>query len=163
MRHKKPYPFIILTFVIAILLTILPLPSELQAIRPFWIMLVLIYWVLVMPEYVSVGSAWCLGLLLDVMQGTVLGQHALAMMLVAYLTYKLQYQLRVFPTWQQAIAVFLFISIAQLFILWSNALMGEHVAFYWQHWAAVLCSAVLWPFVYHVLHAYQVRYRIQLS
>jgi rod shape-determining protein MreD len=162
MRRKRPIGFITLTFIIAVFLTILPLPEWAQYARPFWIMLVLIYWVMVMPEYVCVGTAWFLGLLIDVIQGTVLGQHALAMMVVAYLTYKLQYQLRVFPVWQQAIAVFLFISFAQLLVLWSNALMGQSVASYWQQWIAVLFSAILWPWIYSVLHAYQIRYRVQL-
>ncbi len=160
MYRKRPYGIICITFIIALFLTIIPLPVWAQAVRPYWLMLIVIYWVMMMPEYVGVGIAWGVGLLFDVLQGAVLGQYALAMMVIAYLTYKLHYQLRVFPLWQQTIAVFLFISLGQLLILWTNALMGLSTVAYWQHWMAVLFSALLWPWLYSALHAYQIRYRI---
>ena len=161
MRRNHHYGLIAITFLIALFLTIIPLPQWAAEIRPYWLMLVIIYWVLVLPEAVGVGISWFVGLLFDVMQGALLGQYALAMMVIAYLTYKLHYQLRVFPRWQQAIAVFLFISLAQLFILWTNILIGQTVTSYWQHWLAILSSAVIWPWIYSLLHAYQMRYRIQ--
>lgn len=161
MRKKHRYGLIMLTFIVALFLTIIPLPTWAAPFRPYWLMLVVIYWVLVLPEVVGIGISWMIGLFLDVLQGAVLGQYALAMILIAYLTFKLHYQLRVFPMWQQAIAIFLFISLAQLFILWTNVLMGQEVSANWQQWLAVLCSAVIWPWVYGVLHSYQNRYRIQ--
>lgn len=163
MRRRRPFGVIAITFLVAVFLTVLPLPDAIQAFRPLWLMLVLIYWVMEVPEAVGMVTAWCLGLLIDVMSGAVLGQHALAFMVVAYLTYQLQYQLRVFPIWQQAIAVFLFISLAQLLILWSNALMGLSVSSYWQYWSGIVVSALLWPWIYSFLKAYQRRYRIHSS
>lgn len=161
MRRNHHYGLVAITFLIAFFLTIIPLPDWAAQIRPYWLMLVVIYWVLVLPQAVSVGISWCVGLLFDVLQGALLGQYALAMLVIAYLTYKLHYQLRVFPMWQQAIAVFLFISLAQLLILWTNILIGQTVASYWQHGLAILCSAVIWPWIYSLLHTYQHRYRIQ--
>jgi len=160
MYRKRPYGIIFFTFLIALFLTIIPLPDWAQPVRPYWLMLIVIYWVMMLPEYVGVGLAWCAGLFFDVLQGSVLGQYALAMTVIAYLTFKLHYQLRVFPVWQQTIAVFLFISLGQLLILWSNALMGLTTLAYWHHWLAVLISALLWPWLYGALHAYQIRYRI---
>ncbi len=161
MRRNHHYGFIALTFLVALFLTIIPLPDWAASLRPYWLMLVIIYWVLVLPEVVGVGISWSVGLLFDVLQGGLLGQYALIMLVIAYLTYKLHYQLRVFPRWQQAIAVFLFISLAQLFILWTNILIGQTVTSYWQHGLAILISAVIWPWVYSILHTYQIRYRIQ--
>lgn len=161
MGRNHHYGFIAISFIIALLLTIIPLPEWALHYRPYWLMLTVIYWVLVLPEVVGVGIAWSIGLLMDVLQGAVLGQYALSMMMVAYLTYKLHYQLRMFPLWQQAIAVFLFMSLAELFVLWSDMLMGRTVISYWDHWIAVLCSAAIWPWIYSSLHHYQTRYRIQ--
>lgn len=160
-RRNHHYGLIFLTFLIALFLTILPLPQWAQDFRPYWLMLVIIYWALVLPEAVGVGISWCLGLLLDVLQGALLGQYAIAMMIIAYLTYKLHYQLRAFPVWQQSIVIFLFISLAQLFVLWTNILTDQTAASYWQYGVAILCSAIIWPWIYSILHAYQLRYRIQ--
>ncbi len=161
MRRNHRYGLIAITLIIAFCLTILPLPEWAVAYRPYWLMLVIIFWVLVLPEVFGVGISWCAGLLFDVLQGALLGQYALAMMLVAYLTYKLHYQLRAFPVWQQSIAVFLFISLAQLFVLWTNILIGQAVISYWQYGIGILVSALIWPIVYSLLHSYQLRYRIQ--
>lgn len=161
MRRKHHYGLIAITFLVALFLTIIPLPQWAIYVRPYWLMLVIIYWVMVLPEAVGVGISWSVGLIFDAVQGTLLGQYALVMLVIAYLTFKLHYQLRVFPMWQQTIAVFLFISLAQLLLLWTNALMGQVVVSYWQHWIAVGCSAIIWPWIYALLRSYQLYYRIQ--
>ncbi|MGA2655643.1 MAG: rod shape-determining protein MreD [Gammaproteobacteria bacterium] len=160
MKKNHRYGLILLSIVIAFCLTILPLPEWAQLYRPYWLMLVIIFWTLVLPDGFGVGISWFIGLLLDVMYGTLLGQYAVAMLLVSYLTYKLHYQLRVFPVWQQSIAVFLFISLAQLFVLWTNILTGQSVMTYWQYGIGIFISALIWPLVYALLNSYQHRYRI---
>ena len=74
---------ILLTFAAAMLLTIIPLSDGFRALRPDWVALTLIFWCLALPDRVSVGSGFIAGLLLDVLTGTLLGQHALALSLVA--------------------------------------------------------------------------------
>src|SRR5690606_27167374 len=77
---------IILSFAVAFMLTAVPLPEWAASWRPAWVAMVLIYWCMALPERVGIGAAWCLGLLLDVQQGTLLGQHALGLALIAWLT-----------------------------------------------------------------------------
>lgn len=160
MRKNQRYSLIVISIIVAFCLTILPLPEWAEIYRPQWLMLVIIFWVLVLPEAFGVGLSWCIGLLLDVMFGSLLGQYALAMMLVAYLTYKLHYQLRAFPIWQQSIAVFLFISLAQLFVVWTNVLTGQTIMNYWQYGVSILVSAAIWPWIYGLLNSSQHRYRM---
>ncbi len=74
---------IILTLLMALILTILPLPDWAQMLRPQWYTLVLIYWVLALPLRVGVGIGWLVGIQVDVMTGTLLGQHALSLALIA--------------------------------------------------------------------------------
>ena len=69
---------ILLTFVIALLLTVIPLPDWARYLRPDWVGLVLIYWCMALPERVGVTTGWFMGLLVDLLTGTVLGQHALS-------------------------------------------------------------------------------------
>ena len=98
---------ILLTFAVAMLLTIIPLSDTLRALRPDWVALTLIFWCLALPYRVSVGSGFIAGLFLDVLTGTLLGQHALALSLIAYVCVRLHQRIRIYPIWQQALTVLL--------------------------------------------------------
>ena len=76
---------IVFTFIIALLLTIMPLPEWARYLRPDWVGLVLIYWCLAVPERVGVITGWLMGLLVDLLTGAILGQHALALTVVAWI------------------------------------------------------------------------------
>ncbi|MEE9421792.1 MAG: rod shape-determining protein MreD [Gammaproteobacteria bacterium] len=143
---------IVFTFALAMVLTIAPLPESLHAYRPDWVGLVLIYWCFALPERVGVFSGWLAGLLLDVLTSGLLGQHALALCLVAYLTIKIHQQVRVFPLWQQALAVLILLAVHQLVLLWTNSVIGRPgpgLIF----WIAPLIGAAIWPLIYSLLRA----------
>ena len=75
---------IVLSFILALSLTIIPLPNIIEGLRPEFVSLTLIYWCMALPSRVGLGSAWTAGLFLDVLRDTLLGQHALALTLVAF-------------------------------------------------------------------------------
>ena len=54
------------------------------ALRPDFLALVLLYWCIQEPRYVGVGAAWVVGLVMDVGDATLFGQHALAYAVLAY-------------------------------------------------------------------------------
>lgn len=141
---------IIATFVVAMMLTILPLPQWLVPFRPEWVALALIYWTMALPQRVGVLSGWGLGLLLDVLKGAVLGQHALALAVVAYLTYKVHQQVRVYPMWQQALSVMALLLLYQLLVLWVSGITGAKSQT-WLSWLPALSSTLLWPWIYLIL------------
>ena len=66
----------------ALALTALPLPSVVAPYRPEWVPLILIFWSLLAPERFSLLTAFWMGLLLDTLSGALLGQHALALVVV---------------------------------------------------------------------------------
>ena len=72
---------VIVTIVVSLMLMVVPLPDWATPYRPDWVALTLIYWAMMMPRTWSVGSAWIIGIVLDVAQATILGQHALALCL----------------------------------------------------------------------------------
>ena len=99
---------VIVTIIVALALSVMPLPDWLEAFRPDWIAITLIYWAMMLPRTWSVGSAWLIGLVLDVAQGTLLGQHALALCVVVFVTVRMHLLMRVFPTGQLIASVFCF-------------------------------------------------------
>jgi hypothetical protein len=75
---------ILASFVIALILTIVPLPEWMTPFRPEWVALTLIYWCMALPQRIGVTIGWSMGFVLDVIKGAVFGQHALALAVVAY-------------------------------------------------------------------------------
>ncbi|MCU7891916.1 MAG: rod shape-determining protein MreD, partial [Candidatus Thiodiazotropha sp. (ex Ustalcina ferruginea)] len=94
--HSHGY-VIYLTLLVGFILTIMPLPEWAAAYRPQWVALILIYWCMAIPERIGVGIGWTTGLLLDVLTGTLLGQHALGLSVIAYIMLKLHLRVRVMP------------------------------------------------------------------
>lgn len=115
---------IILTICTAMVLTIMPLPSWAIWLRPEWVMLIIAYWCLTFPERISVGVAWMIGLLLDVLLGSLLGQHALALAVVSYFIVKFHPRIRLYPIWQKTLVIFILSLIYLALLYWVQGLMG---------------------------------------
>lgn len=151
---------ILLTFATAMLLTIAPLPDALRALRPDWVGLTLIFWCLVLPYRVSVASGFVAGLLLDVLTGTLLGEHALALSLVAYVCVRLHQRIRAYPTWQQALTVLTLLILHQLITLWVDSTIGRP-ARPLSYWLPSVIGMLLWPFAYRFLSALRLNFSVQ--
>lgn len=143
-------PIIILSFIIALMLTMIPLPAWSQELRPHWVLMVLVYWSMALPARIGVGIAWVLGLLLDVTYDALLGQHALALALVVFLTQHLHQRLRVFPVWQQAIVILVFCVIYDMINLWIKGISG-HAPSVLMYVLPSFTTALFWPAVFLVL------------
>jgi rod shape-determining protein MreD len=141
---------ILVSFLIGYILTVMPLPDWLHRARPEWIALLLIYWCMALPERVGVFSAWLAGMFQDALQFSLLGQHALAYTLLAFLTVKLHQRIRLFPLWQQALVVLVLLMLTQLIITWINGFIGRPAGD-WTHWLTVLTGTLLWPAVFLAL------------
>lgn len=135
------------TFFLAMVLMLIPLPEWARIYQPQWAALVLIYWCLALPERVGVGTAWTLGLMIDVLTGTLLGQHALGLSIVAYLTLKMYQRLRVFPMWQMALSIMVLVAMQQMVSLWVLGIIGTPPDT-WKYWFSSVTSLLLWPWVY---------------
>jgi rod shape-determining protein MreD len=150
---------IVLSFIIALTLTALPLPEWAELWRPAWAAMVLIYWCMAIPQRVGVTAGWVTGLALDVLQGTLLGQHALALSIVAFITHKLHRRVRVLSPWQQGISVFGLVVIYQAFIVWVTGIQGLMVKGA-ATWSIPLVSMVLWPWIFVLLRDIRRRYNV---
>ncbi|MDH5632568.1 MAG: rod shape-determining protein MreD [Gammaproteobacteria bacterium] len=138
------------SFVIAFILASISGPDWLDPLRPDWVALVLIYWCLVLPERIGIGTGWFAGLLLDVVYGSMLGQHALAKTLLAFLVLKLHLRVRIYPPWQQALVVGLLLTINHIIIIWVRTIGGQADA-PGKLWFTIIVGAALWPVLSTVL------------
>jgi rod shape-determining protein MreD len=150
---------IVLTFLIAIVLAVMPLPEWARLYRPPWVTLVLIYWALALPQRVGVGVGFVLGILLDTLTGTLLGQHALPLSLVAYITLKTHQRVRLFPLWQQAVFVLGLLVIERLLRMAAMGASGRDTPGS-EFWLAAVAGALLWPWAYFVLRDLRRRFRV---
>lgn len=148
-RHQGGW-IIVLTFLAAYFLTLVPLPEAIERARPEWVALVLIYWCMAVPERVGVGIGWLAGLVQDMVQATLLGQHALAYAVLAYLTLRLHQRIRVFPIWQQAITVMILLLLVRMLLLWVYGTIGRP-ALGWEDWLSALTGTLLWPLLFVLL------------
>ena len=140
----------IATTIVAFMLAIMPLPDWAIEFRPDWVTLVLIYWAMAVPSRIGVTVAWLAGLLLDVSYGTLMGQHAIGMVIVIYFIHIQHQRLRVASLLQQAIVIFVLLLIKQLLILWVDGMVGR-APDSWLFFMPAITSTLLWPWTYLIL------------
>lgn len=141
---------IVVSIFFAMCLRIVPLPPELAVFNPDWVLLVLIYWSLAVPERVGIFHAWSFGLLTDVLTGRLFGQYALAYSLVIFLCLKFHKRLRQFPLLQQELFIFFCLLLSQLLLFLIKNL--QHPAqLHGTFWLPVLTGTLAWPLVFTLL------------
>ena len=140
------YPLFALTVVLALVLSISWFPVGWFEFRPEWLGLIVFYWTFRAPAQFGIVMAWCLGLLLDILESTPLGVNAMAMALIAFLVLTVHHRLRMYPLPQQCLMVFLLVDINQMLVHFVKQLFGADTPGFSYLWPA-LTSAVAWPFV----------------
>ena len=139
----KPW-FVVLTLAVGLIGNQLPLSGVALVLRPDFLALVLLYWCIREPRMISVGIAWCLGLLMDVGDGTVLGQHALAYAVLAYAAEYFRRRVLRFPLWQQAAQVAVLLLLCAGLVLLVRVMGGAPLP-RWTYAVGPLTGALLWP------------------
>lgn len=147
------------TFIIALMLSQIPLPTFLEWWRPEFVALFVIYWIMALPQRFGVGSAWILGFMLDSLKGSTLGINAIALTIIAFSTLMLHKRMRMYPLWQQAFVVFILIAINQLIFYWFQAFTGTTEGNF-NFLLPAFVSAVLWPWVFVVLRSIRRTFKI---
>ncbi|MGA9851389.1 MAG: rod shape-determining protein MreD [Gammaproteobacteria bacterium] len=147
------------TYLVALLLAIWPLPDWVQPFRPAWVVLATIYWCLFLPHRVGLLVTFVIGILVDTLTGSLLGEHALALLLVAWVTLKLHLQIRVYPWWQQAPVVFALMLLYTFVLYWIDGMLGFTQGALLR-WMPALITALLWPWSMQLLSFLQQRYQV---
>ena len=143
LRPAKPW-FVVLTLVAALFANLLPLSGTALALRPDFLALVLLYWCIHEPRFVGVGVAWTVGLMMDVGDATIFGQHALAYAFLAYAAEYFRRRVLRFPPWQQAAQVAVLLLLCAALVLLIRVIGGAPLP-RWTYAIPPLVGALLWP------------------
>lgn len=149
---------VIISIIVALMLAIAPMPEWAESFRPDWVTMTLIYWAMNLPRSYGVGWAWIVGLILDVAQGTLLGQHALALALVIFVTVTFHLQMRQFPMLQLSITVSAFLALYQFILFWINGVAGINSPAI-AYWGPIISGSLIWPLI--TLLFGSARYRVR--
>ncbi len=152
-RNASP-GYVLFTLFIALLLNLFPAAEGSIYWRPDFVALLLLYWCLHHPRMPMMGIAWALGLIMDVAQGGLLGQHAFAYTVMAYVALFFHRRILFFPAWQQALYILmLLISLQGLFSLLRLIVNGVFPG--WGYFMSSFMGALLWPLLAPLLQSTQ--------
>jgi rod shape-determining protein MreD len=142
----------------AILFMLIPLPDWAALSRPDFISLVLMYWWLAHPEKVGVYTGFLMGLLLDVMYGSLLGQHAIGCVFIAWLFVKQHQRIRVLPLPQQAMMVFFALLLKQFISFWIDSSNERAIDSILLYFSPCLIGGLIWPWLFVVMRDLRRKY-----
>lgn len=160
--RRESRSLILLTVMVAVLLSLLPLPVFLLPFKPYWVALVVIYWSLETHDMISMGLAFLIGLIVDILSGSLMGLHALSLVVMVFLVQRFRYRIRFFPPWQQALSVLGLLVNDRIILIWITALLGEPLPT-WKYWLPPLVGMALWPWLFLLLDRIRARMRLQKS
>lgn len=145
LKIKSPL-LIILSIALMMVLMVINLPYWLDCLRPQLVALMLIYWLLNLPNRVGMMFAFVVGLILDVLYDVPLGEHALSLVLIAYIIFKWQVRIGFFNFGQKIALIFALIVLYQLPMFIFALLMGKTFNT-WSYWLSPFISALIWPYL----------------
>ena len=148
-----------LTFLAALILSVVPMPAPFDTGRPMWLAMVVAYWVMALPHRVGLLTAWVAGLATDVLFGELFGQNALVLVMVAWLILLLYQRIRRFPLWQQSLVMLPVLGIAQMISLWLSSLAGNRPPTL-LYLLPALVSTILWPWLFSILRVVRRRFHV---
>lgn len=155
----KDYVVIGITLLIGMVLTLIPVPDWAVWLRPNWMLAIMIFWLMTASHRVGIGMAWCVGLFMDLLTGTLLGESALIFCITAYFILKFQHWLAHMGVLQQTAIIFL-LMLFDLIIDRCVLIVFQHPAVNWLFWLPALTTAVIWPWLSGLLYIYQIKTRV---
>ncbi|ALN59852.1 MULTISPECIES: rod shape-determining protein MreD [Lysobacter] len=148
-RHHWVLP---VSLIAALALSLLPMPQVLAPLRPFWLGLVLAYWVIEDPERVGLGFAFIVGLCGDLVSDGLLGEQALRLVVMAFILQRFRARLRFFPLSQQALAIGGLMLNDRIVTAVVHMVLREP-SLPTTYWFAPLVGMALWPVIFLLLDA----------
>jgi rod shape-determining protein MreD len=137
----------LLSLAATLALASVPLPDSVAPLRPDWVAVVLLYWSLMAPRQFSLMTAFWMGIALDTLTGALLGQNALALLVVVYLAERFHLRLRVFPVSQLAFTVLILLGLYEFILFWVDGVAGRTVPLV-ERWLPPITGTLAWVLMY---------------
>ena len=158
--NSRHFLLIAISIFFALVMALMPLPISFEPYRPDWVLMVLMYWSLAVPHRLNIGTAWVVGLLMDLASGSPLGVNSLTYSVCIFITASNFQKIRNFSLWQQSILIALFLTLDHLMQFWLNHfLMGVYFSphYMWPVLTGMLC----WWWIFLILRKYRRHFRIR--
>lgn len=157
-KQRDRSGLMLISLLLALLLSVMPMPPSIAEFRPYWPALVLSYWLLETPHRAGLGLAFLLGLTADLVSGTLLGEQALRLCVLAFIALRFRARLRFFPLWQQSLAVLVLLLNDRVVVMMVRGFTGEGMP-PWEFWLAPAVGMLLWPWVFLLLDDLRLKLR----
>ncbi len=149
---------LLLSFVLSVLLMLAPIDAWLSDIWPIWILPVMTYWIMALPHRVGIFSAWLCGLALDIFYNSLLGSHALTLLIIAALFSRIARRFSFFSTLQQILVQAFFAALYIFILIVCHAYTAQPVTL--ELWWPAVTTALIWPFTATLLRHYRQKFRM---
>jgi rod shape-determining protein MreD len=161
-RSFKNKLWIYLSLFLAVVIDLYLFPESILFWKPLLTLLVLIYWNMALPDKVGIFEALFFGLIMDLLNGSILGLHGILFVLITYICQRFFYQFRVSPIWQQsAILFFLFFIYKMAFSFdFFNSSLGFHVSdssYITNTFIFAISSSLFWTPTFFILREFRRR------
>jgi rod shape-determining protein MreD len=139
-----------LSIALAFFIMIVPMSETLSALRPFVLALVMMFWILETPGKMGLGRVFLIGLLLDVVSFSMLGEHAFRLLLMAGIVHQVRNQFRFYPIWQQSLAILAILYLDQVLLAVIRLFQGLQQQPI-EAWLSPVLAFLIWPWLYMFL------------
>ncbi len=141
--HNNKLKSIYLSLLIAFICMLFPWSGVALTLRPDFMLLVILFWLLRAPNQCSVGTAWFMGLWVDLANGGIFGQYALAYTITTFFAVIYQRRLVLFSSTQQLVYVFSLLFLSQLILLILKTFAGKEFMG-WSYFLPSITGVLVW-------------------
>ena len=134
---------IYISLLIALICQLFPWVGQGIIFRPDFMLVVMLYWLMRAPNFCNIGTAWVVGILVDLATGSLLGQHALSFTLTAFIGLGYQRRLVLFNPWQLVGYIFGLLMFERVLMLFLKLFEGNDNPG-WAYFVPVLSGLLLW-------------------
>ncbi|MBA4732672.1 MAG: rod shape-determining protein MreD [Candidatus Pseudothioglobus sp.] len=150
MINQSQFILLLKITVLAFIVGAIALPSLIEMVSPFWLLLFFIYWLIYSDSNGIYSSAFVLGILLDVFQGGILGQNALALVISSAFILSVKKSFFVSNLTTQQVYVFI-ASLIYLIVFLITHISVQGLQIQWLVLFVPFTGAILWPVVRFLL------------